>query len=164
MTFSAAAIYGWRPSAVAVIVRRITFYLRLPAAAPVSDGSVTLAGSIYGPFSSRDYNLALTAHDLPVQSLVAFLRHAKQGVADDLIAAGRLNGDLKLERSVNARSSDSVWEGRGEASGVELGSKFNKTELLLGDVPLVVSAGAHPKSASRDGSPQRRALKSVHSI
>jgi hypothetical protein len=116
--------------------------------APVSDGSVTLAGSISGPFSSRDYNLALTAHDLPVQSLVAFLRHAKQGVADDLIAAGRLNGDLKLERSINARSSDLVWEGRGEASGVELGSKLNKAELLLGDVPLVVSAGTHPKSAA----------------
>ena len=116
--------------------------------APVSDGSVTLAGSISGPFSSRDYNLALTAHDLPVQSLVAFLRHAKQGVADDLIAAGRLNGDLKLERSINARSNDLVWEGRGEASGVELRSKLNKTELLLGDVPLVVSAGAHSKSAA----------------
>jgi AsmA protein len=70
--------------------------------APVSDGSVTLAGSISGPFSSRDYNLVLTAHDLPVQSLVAFLRHAKQGMADDLIAAGRLNGNLKLERSINA--------------------------------------------------------------
>ncbi len=116
-------------------------------AAPVSDGAVTLAGSLHGPFSARNYDLSLTAHDVPVQSLIAFVRHAKQGMANDLIAAGRLNGNLKLERVVNGRSSDVVWEGRGEASGVELGSQFNKTELLLGDVPIVVSAGTHPKPA-----------------
>lgn len=116
--------------------------------APVSDGAVTLAGSIYGPFSSRSYNLAVTAHQLPIQSLVALARHAKQGMADDLIAAGRLNGNLKLERIVDARKSGLVCEGRGEASGVELESKFNKTQLLLGNIPLVVSA-AGTKSAAR---------------
>jgi len=114
-------------------------------AAPVSDGTVTLAGNIHGPFSARNYDLSLTAHDVPVQSLIAFVRHAKQGMANDLIATGRLNGNLKLERVVNARSSDVVWEGRGEASGVELGSKFNKTELLLGEVPIVVSAAPRPR-------------------
>ena len=108
--------------------------------APVSDGAVTIAGSIYGPFSSRSYNLAVTAHQLPIQSLVVLARHAKQGMADDLIAAGRLNGNLKLERIVDARKSGLVCEGRGEASGVELESKFNKTQLLLGNIPLVVSA------------------------
>ena len=41
-----------------------------------------------------------------------------------------------------------VCEGRGEASGVELESKFNKTQLLLGNIPLVVSA-AGTKSAAR---------------
>ena len=116
--------------------------------APVSDGAVTIAGSIYGPFSARSYNLAVTAHQLPIQSLVALARHAKQGMADDLIAAGRLNGNLKLERIVDARKSDLVCEGRGEASGVELESKFNKTQLLLGNIPLVVSA-AGTKSAAR---------------
>jgi hypothetical protein len=120
----------------------------LACTAPVSDGTITLAGSIYGPFSVRNYNLALTARDLPIQSLVAFARHAKQAVADDLIAAGRLNGNLQLERGVNSRSSDLVCEGRGEASGVELGSKLNKTELRLGDIPIVMSVGAHPKSGS----------------
>ena len=116
--------------------------------APVSDGAVTIAGSIYGPFSARSYNLAVTAHQLPIQSLVVLARHAKQGMADDLIAAGRLNGNLKLERIVDARKSGLVCEGRGEASGVELESKFNKTQLLLGNIPLVVSA-AGTKSAAR---------------
>jgi len=124
--------------------------------APVNDGTITLAGSIEGPLSSRIYNLALTAHELPIQSLVAFARHAKQGMADDLIAAGRLNGNLKLERIVDARKSDLVWEGRGEASGVELGSKLNKTQLLLGDVPIVLSAATRPKSAIARVTPEAR--------
>ena len=115
--------------------------------APVSDGTITLAGSIENPLSSRIYNLALTAHEVPIQSLVAFARHAKQGTADDLIAAGQLNGNLKLERIVDARKSELVWEGRGEASGVELGSKFNKTDLLLGDIPITAAAGTHFKPA-----------------
>jgi hypothetical protein len=117
--------------------------------APVNDGTITLAGSIEGPLSSRIYNLALTVHELPIQSLVAFARHAKQGMADDLIATGRLNGNLNLTRIVDARRRDLVWEGRGEASGVELGSKLNKTQLLLGDIPIVVSAATRPKSAAR---------------
>ena len=115
--------------------------------APVSDGTITLAGSIENPLSSRIYNLALTAHEVPIQSLVAFARHAKQGTADDLIAAGQLNGNLKLERIVDARKSELVWEGRGEASGVELGSKINKTQLLLGDIPITAAAGTHFKPA-----------------
>lgn len=124
--------------------------------APVNDGTITLAGSIEGPLSSRIYNLALTAHELPIQSLVAFARHAKQGMADDLIAAGRLNGNLEFERIVDARKSDLVWEGRGEASGVEFGSKLNKTQLLLGDIPIVVSAATRPKSAAARVSPEAR--------
>ena len=84
--------------------------------APVNDGTLTVAGSIDGPLSSRICNLALTARDVPVQSIVAFARHAKQGMANDLIAAGRLNGNLKLERAANTRSTETVWEGRGEAS------------------------------------------------
>ena len=121
----------------------------IACSAPVNDGTITLAGRIEGPLSSRIYNLAFTAHELPIQSLVALARHAKQGMADDLIAGGRLNGNLKLERTVDARKNDLIWEGRGEASEVELASKFYKTQLVLGDIPIVVSAATRPKSAAR---------------
>ena len=63
--------------------------------APVGDGTITLAGSIKGPFSSRDYDLTLIARDLPIQSLIALARHAKQGMPDDLIAAGQLDGQYE---------------------------------------------------------------------
>jgi hypothetical protein len=119
----------------------------IACAAPVSDGTIALSGSINEPFSARNYNLALTAHELPIQSLVALARHAKQNLAEDLVGSGRLNGNLKLYRTINGRTNEIVWEGRGEASAVELRSKLNKTQLLVGDIPIVVAPAAHSKSA-----------------
>ncbi len=114
--------------------------------APVGDGTITVAGSIKGPFSSRDYDLTLTARDLPTQSLIALARHAKQGMPDDLIAAGQLDGNVKLRRTASARASTVTWEGSGETSGFELTSKLTKTDLTLGRVPFAVSSPIDRKS------------------
>jgi hypothetical protein len=114
--------------------------------APVGDGSIRVAGTIKGPFSTRNYDLALTARDLPIRSLIAFARHAKQGMPDDLTAAGRLDARLGLRRAANARVSNVTWQGTGETSGFELGSKLNKTELVLGVVPFAISPAMNPKS------------------
>jgi hypothetical protein len=113
--------------------------------APVGDGEIIVTGSINEPFSSRDYDLTLTARDLPIQSLIALARHAKQGVPDDLIAAGRLNGNVKLQRDFRSRASGMAWKGSGETSGFDLRSKLNKTELVLGKVPFVVSSATEGK-------------------
>jgi hypothetical protein len=114
--------------------------------APVGDGAIALDGNINSLFSTRDYDLALTAHALPIQSLIAFARHAKQGMPDDLVATGRLSGKMKVRRAVNAPDGNVVWEGSGETSDFQLGSKFTKTELTLGRVPFAVSSGRGSKS------------------
>lgn len=116
--------------------------------APVGDGTVTVVGRVDHPFSSRNYNLALTARDLPIRSLIAFARHAKQGVPDDLIAVGRLNGNVNLRRSTDLRVNEVGWEGKAETSGFELGSKLTKTELVLGKVPFSVSRVSDQKSVA----------------
>ena len=116
--------------------------------APVGDGAVTLTGRVDHPFSSRTYDLAWTAQDLPIQSLISFARHAKQGVPDDLITAGRLNGNVKLRRGADSQVSEVAWEGRGETAGFELESKVTKTKLVLGKVPFSVSPAADSKSAA----------------
>jgi AsmA family/AsmA-like C-terminal region len=118
----------------------------IACAAPVGEGTVSVAGSVKGPFSSRDYDLTLAAKDLPIQSLIAFARHAKQAVPDDLIAAGWLNGNVTLRRDSSARASDVVWAGRGETSGFEIRSKLNKTELVLGRVPFAAPAAIDRKA------------------
>lgn len=116
--------------------------------APVGDGAVMLSGRVDHPFSSRTYDLALTAQDLPIRSLISLARHAKQGVPDDLIAAGRLNGSVKLRCGIDSQVSELAWEGRGETSGFELESKVTKTELVLGKVPFSLSPAASQKSAT----------------
>ncbi len=113
---------------------------------PVGDGTISVAGSVDGPFSSRNYDLTLNAQDLPIQSLIAFARHTKQGMPDDLVATGRLNGNVKFKRDGVAPATNVEWEGRGEASDFEVGSKLNKTELAPGTVPFVVSSAMGRKS------------------
>ena len=113
--------------------------------APVGDGIIAVNGSIQSLISPRIYELALSAQDLPIQSLIAFARHAKQGMPDDLVATGRLDGDVKVRRAANA-SGDADWEGSGETSGFELASKLTKTELVLGRVPFTMSPAIGSKS------------------
>jgi AsmA-like protein len=120
--------------------------------APVGDGTIAVNGRIDGPFSSRDCDLALIAQNLPIASLMAFVRHAKQGMPADLVATGRLNANMKLRRATVAGSSIATWEGGGETSGFQVASKFTSSELVLGRVPFTVSAAASKASGSLRGS------------
>jgi hypothetical protein len=114
--------------------------------APVGDGTMAVTGRVDHPFSSRNLDLSLSARDLPIRSLIAFARHAKQGVPDDLTATGRLNVIVKLRRTSDFPANLVAWEGKGETSGFELGSKLTKTELVLGRVPFSISAATDSKS------------------
>jgi len=113
--------------------------------APIGEGAIVVKGRIDGPFSSRGYDLAVTTDNIPIASLIAFVRHAKQGMPVDLVAAGRLNANLKLRRGVPAGSNVAIWEGDGETSGVQIGSKLNNTDLVVGRIPFIVSAIASAK-------------------
>ncbi len=118
--------------------------------APVGEGAITVDGSISGPAGSRAYNLVLIAQDVPIQSLVAFARHAKKDIPDDLVAAGKLDANVKLRRVGEAGKSEVVWQGGGETLGLRLGSKLTKTELILDRIPFAVSQGADPESRERN--------------
>ena len=100
--------------------------------APAGDGTISVNGSIHSLLSPGDYDFALTGHDLPIQSLIAFARHAKQGVPDDLVATGRLNGNVRCRRA--GTPAGVVCEGGGETSGFELRSRLTRTDLVLGRV------------------------------
>ena len=112
--------------------------------APVGDGTITIEGNINYPFSSQDYDLAVTARDLPIQSLIALTRHTKQGMPDDLLATGRLNAKAKAQRAAGTGPLQ-IWEGSGQTSGFQLRSKLINTDLVLGRVPFAVSPAVDPK-------------------
>ena len=120
----------------------------IACSAPVGEGTITLAGRVNGPLSSPDCDLTLAARDLPIQSLIGFARHAKQGMPDDLTAAGRLDGNVQFQRGAKVGS---VWQGGGETSGFRLGSKLTRTELVLGRVPFAMSPAMSSKSRATPG-------------
>ena len=106
--------------------------------APVSQGEVALEGSISGLFHPSAYQLSVSAHDVPVQGLVGLLRHAKGDIPRDLIAAGKINGSLKVSGNDTGKKA-AVWQGEGETTGLHLASKSTKADLSLERIHFAVS-------------------------
>ena len=104
--------------------------------APASKGEVALEGSVTGLYHPSAYKLSISAHDVPVQGLVALLRHAKGDIPKDLIAAGKINGSLNVLGNGNRTA---VWKGEGETSGLHLASKSTKADLSLERIHFAVS-------------------------
>jgi uncharacterized protein involved in outer membrane biogenesis len=109
---------------------------QLDCKAPVSDGEIALQGSVSGRLGA--YDLSISARDVPVQGLVSVLRHAKGDVPKDLLAAGKINGNLKISRN-HAEKKAEVWQGEGETTGFRLASKSTKADLSLERIHFAVS-------------------------
>lgn len=116
--------------------------------APVGDGAVSLNGSISGLRDSRTYDLALLAHDVPIQSLIAFARRAKKDIPEDLLAAGKLDANLKVHRHGDV--SAPVWEGGGQTLGFQLRSKLADSELVLDRIPFAIFSASPADFTARN--------------
>jgi hypothetical protein len=113
----------------------------LSCRAPVGGGFVTLDGDIAAAAASRSYSLAVVVHNVPMQSLVAFARHTKKDIPDDLVAAGTLEAALKFQRAGTPQAK-TVCKGGGETHGFRLETGVAKAELILDKVPFSLSSGA----------------------
>ena len=122
---------------------------QLSCRAPVADGSVSVKGMIAGAPGARIYDLAFAAHDVPAQSLVAFVRHAKKNMPGDLIAIGRLDGVGSVIR--HAPGIPPNWTGAGEVTAFRLASKTTDTELAVDRIPFAISPriGSNTRGKSR---------------
>src|SRR5436190_1924576 len=109
--------------------------------APVSNGTVSVNGTVAGIFSSHTYDLTLIAKQVPIQSLIALARHAKKDIPDDLVASGKLDASVKVRR---AGEGYAEWEGAGESLDVRIGSKLTRTEMVLDRIPFQVSGNIEP--------------------
>jgi AsmA family/AsmA-like C-terminal region len=103
----------------------------------VGGGFVTLDGSIGGVLGSRDYQLALMARAVPLQSLIGFAQHAKKGLATDLSANGELDANFNLKWDGAGRGA---WSGSGAARGLRLASRVAQAQLSVDTLPFRVSA------------------------
>jgi AsmA family/AsmA-like C-terminal region len=112
--------------------------------APVGQGDVTLGGDIAGPTHPLSYDLTMLVHDVPMQALVDFARHAKKNIPDDLAAVGKLNANLDMRRD----HLKSGWQGAGEALGCRLRSSYTKAELAVDRIPFLISSGVSHRLAA----------------
>lgn len=112
---------------------------------PVGSGTILVRGRVEHPTGLRTYDLQLKASDLPAQSLVAFARHLKQGLPEDLTARGTLNSEVSV-RGGGSGISNATWQGEGIASEVHLESASSGNEVILGTMPFRITQNAVSRS------------------
>ena len=119
---------------------------------PVGNGAITLAGRIAGSESSPTYDLALALDQVPLQSMAALASHVKKDIPEDLAVSGKVDGDFHFLRAITPRRITLAWKGKGEAIDLRLGSRRNRTGLVLDRIAFAVSparAGRHANAAPR---------------
>jgi hypothetical protein len=121
--------------------------------APVGSGLMTLKGDIGLP-GSHDYDLTLTADNVPAAAAAVLVERAKKNLPDDLVAGGTLNGSLSIAES-SATASKVRFEGRGEIADFRLASAGNKAEIGPETIPFRLTAG---DSAARKLATRRNAF------
>jgi hypothetical protein len=101
---------------------------------PVGKGRLALAGR--ASWADREYDVALAAAELPLESLVAFYRRAKLNVSNDLHAKGTLSGDLHMKSGAPCLTGDL------RLNGVQLTDASRGIDLPVGAVAIM---GAPPQ-------------------
>jgi len=125
--------------------------------APVGDGALLLNGEANISWGNRTFHLALTAQDLPAQSVASFLRRVKRDLPEDMVASGKLNAIVRLDRDQGLFS----WSGGGQAAALQLRSGNTGASLSLENVPFsFLSSGTSELMPKGD----RRSKKVVAAI
>lgn len=104
--------------------------------APVGDGTFSLNGNANLTAGFPAFHLTLTARDVPAQSLSALLRHTKRDLPEDLVATGRVDAIVRLERD----QSGFMWSGGGQTVGLRLESAIANTSLAFDSIPFAVAS------------------------
>jgi hypothetical protein len=114
---------------------------------PVGDGAITLHGNITVSHAPT-FHLSVFAQDVPIQALIALARHSKKDIPSDLLAAGTLDGDVRIDREKNADIPTTAWDGGGETSEFRLASQLAPSQLSLPKIHFTVSSGNRTDAAN----------------
>jgi hypothetical protein len=118
------------------------------------NGRIDLNGMANLTSGFPKFHLAVTAQDVPAQSVAAFLRHTKRDVPDDVIATGRVNAIVRLERD----QSGFTWSGGGQAVGLQLQSATADTTVALDSIPFSFVSPASSEFAPKEPRPLKRVV------
>jgi hypothetical protein len=112
---------------------------------PMSDGNLSLRGSLGGILDLRSYNLTLSADKVPLQQLVAVARHAKKNLPEDLSATGNLTAAFTFQKS--DFSAPAVWAGSGKTTDAVLRSAVLNPQLALKGLEFEMQGPMQPRPA-----------------
>ncbi len=126
---------------------------------PVSNGVVTVAGSVDGFVPLRSYDLKISAAEVPTQSVVAIVRHAKKDIPEDLSATGSVDAEFALRRDGATGVDD--WSGRGTSSEMVLRASVLNPELILKPIEFSIQTPKPENSKSKRGKGLPRPVSAV---
>jgi hypothetical protein len=110
--------------------------------APVGDGEIALKGSIAPMPGVRAYDLTMVARNLPLQPLLELARRVKKNLPADMVAAGKLDGNVTLRRAASAAQREPVWQGGGALLALNVRSPRTNTTLGLDRIPFAISSNS----------------------
>ncbi|HEY4961354.1 MAG TPA: AsmA family protein [Terriglobales bacterium] len=118
---------------------------------PVRPGVVMVRGNILG-WAGEEYELGISAEQIPLDRVVALARHTKKDLPEDLTATGTTDGVFTVRKT---SGGSPVWAGGGRTTHFALQSKVLNPDLELGEVEFGIPE-ALGAAGSRHG---RKAVK-----
>jgi hypothetical protein len=115
---------------------------------PVGDGSLSLTGDAANVLGPRRYALNVSAHRIPLQSVLALVRRAKKDLPNDLQADGRLEGLFDVRSNA---AGGVVLTGEGRASDLLLHSESTKADFAVDAIPFLLSSATSTASKRSRG-------------
>jgi len=89
----------------------------------LGDGTLSVNGTVAGVFGASYIRFGTGRQRGSPPIADALARHAKKDIPDDLVASGKLNGSVKVQRK---DAGYAEWNGSGESLGVRIGSKSTR--------------------------------------
>ena len=114
---------------------------------PVGTGLITLKGNAGLP-GSRNYELVLTAENVPANAAAMLAQRAKGNLPDDLVAGGTVRGVLRISEKPGIAAAPQ-FEGRGELANLRLSSPANKADVGADAIPFLLTSGSSSSPSSR---------------
>jgi hypothetical protein len=109
----------------------------LDCAGPVGKGAVQLSGTVQRlrhPF----FDLSMSGHEISLESVMAFVRHSKRDLPEDLSARGTTDFAFQARRAVDP-AAKTLWSGGGTTDGLILHSQALGPDLTVGTLTYIMA-------------------------
>ena len=111
---------------------------------PIQSGTLRITGNVTN-WGSDSYQIALTAQQVPMDRLVAFARHVKKDLPQDLNASGEADAAFEVRKTADESPR---WAGGGRTSNVALHSGVLGNDLQIGEMEFTIPGGSPAKAVS----------------